>query len=555
MKESSKTAILIAVALLVVLIAWLVQPTGLNDSPEKAVGKVLFDRFTDPLTIRSLEINRLLPKTGELVKFQITDNQGKWTIPSHENYPADAKEQMGRVASSLIGLDVLSVASEAPDKEGGGGDDARLVSNHVLYGVVDPTADNATHDSGTGVKIACFGPEDRELAQLIIGKDVEGSPGLRYVRIPGQPSVYTVKIDSEPFSTAFDDWIEKNLLQIDSFDVEQVAIEDYSVDIDKGTRDYRASFELDYNSELPAGQRWTLDTLKLNREGRIITVPLADSQELSEEALSNMLNALGDLKIVDVRRKPEILAVPLRESKPLGLEMIQAAPQILDILGQRGFYFAEAETDVPGVRQLAIFSSNGELAITMKNGVRYTLRFGRLAGLGSEPETTSEGGPALAMNRYLFVLTEFDEETVKKPELAVLPEIPTDADEKTVEEVQIMREELEKENARLLDHYQEQLESGRKAAAELNKRFADWYYIVSEDVFKKIHLGYDTIIKVKETPEEEIDLSLIEDPLSTVELVGTEGQAKQSGLSEHVQPSKQVEEDEDVKEAPVDEQQ
>ena len=30
---------------------------------------------------------------------------------------------------------------------------------------------------------------------------------------------------------------------------------------------------------------------------------------------------------------------------------------------------------------------------------------------------------------------------------------------------------------------------------ELNYRFADWYYVISEDVYKKIHLGRADVIR------------------------------------------------------------
>ena len=35
---------------------------------------------------------------------------------------------------------------------------------------------------------------------------------------------------------------------------------------------------------------------------------------------------------------------------------------------------------------------------------------------------------------------------------------------------------------------------------ELNARFADWYYVISDEVFRKIHLNRDDLIKKKEKP-------------------------------------------------------
>jgi hypothetical protein len=33
--------------------------------------------------------------------------------------------------------------------------------------------------------------------------------------------------------------------------------------------------------------------------------------------------------------------------------------------------------------------------------------------------------------------------------------------------------------------------------AELNQRFGDWYYVIANDVYKKIHLGLDDVISKK----------------------------------------------------------
>ncbi len=523
MKESSKTAIFLAIALLLILIAWLVQPTPINDSPESAVGKVLLDKLTDPLDIKSLEITKINPTDGEVQRFQVAEVNGQWAIPSHENYPADAKEQMGRVASSLIGLEVLSVASSATEAAAKGKEktsEGPVLSAHALYGVVDPTAENAGIGSGAGIKIVCTGADDKNLGQVIIGKEVDGNPGLHYVRIPGQHPVYTVKITTEAMSTRFEDWIEKNLLNIESFDIQKVDVEDYSVDIDEGTRQYRASLNLKYDSQAPAAARWSLDSLKMNREGTVMQMPLSDNQEIAEETLSNMVTALDDLKIVDVRRKPEFLAAPLRESRPLGIEMIRQAPEILEALAQCGFYFAEAESEDPKVRKIAVYSSNGEMSILMKNGVKYTLRFGRLAGLDADaekkiddaekqPNADSENDATVAMRRFLFILTEFDESAIEKPAIEELPEVPAEGEESVIAAAKEKRDAVEKANARLQDFYNAEIETGKKRVLELNKRFADWYYVISEDVFKKIHLGYDSIVKDK---QQEIDLNSLDFP-------------------------------------------
>ena len=40
--------------------------------------------------------------------------------------------------------------------------------------------------------------------------------------------------------------------------------------------------------------------------------------------------------------------------------------------------------------------------------------------------------------------------------------------------------------------------AGQEKVAELNERFGDWYFVISNDVYKKIHLGRDQVIKKKD---------------------------------------------------------
>jgi len=63
---------------------------------------------------------------------------------------------------------------------------------------------------------------------------------------------------------------------------------------------------------------------------------------------------------------------------------------------------------------------------------------------------------------------------------------------------------VEKENKRRQDEYDAQIKAGQDKVKELNERFADWYYIISDDVYKKIHLGRADIIKSKEVESKDV---------------------------------------------------
>ena len=95
-------------------------------------------------------------------------------------------------------------------------------------------------------------------------------------------------------------------------------------------------------------------------------------------------------------------------------------------LQTRGFYVA-AVGDTYG-----LYSNEGELRVQMKDGVCYVLRFGEIAaGTGSvddkkkdsKKEGEEEDGEEAAsgLNRYLFVMAEFNEDAIPKPDLEPLP--------------------------------------------------------------------------------------------------------------------------------------
>ena len=63
---------------------------------------------------------------------------------------------------------------------------------------------------------------------------------------------------------------------------------------------------------------------------------------------------------------------------------------------------------------------------------------------------------------------------------------------------------VEKENKRRQDEYDAQVKAGQEKVKELNERFADWYYIISDDVYKKIHLSRADIIKSKEVESKDV---------------------------------------------------
>ncbi len=64
------------------------------------------------------------------------------------------------------------------------------------------------------------------------------------------------------------------------------------------------------------------------------------------------------------------------------------------------------------------------------------------------------------------------------------------------------RRRVESENRRKQDQYDDQVKAAQKRVRELNNRFADWYYIVPEAEFGKIHLDRAAVVQEKEAAAE-----------------------------------------------------
>lgn len=563
MNETTKTIgfVVAAVAAVAAGVMTHIGPADTTDSRQQLIGKSLFADLK-PESAKSLEIIEYDAETATPKQFRVAEENGVWRIPSHEDYPADASQQLGEAAAALAACETYNIETEDP-------------AMHVTYGVVDPDPKSlAAGTTGVGKRVTMEDNAGKKF-QLIIGKEVKGRTDLYYVRIPQQDPVYVVKLKTDKFSTKFEDWIEKDLLKLNAWDIEQVAFNDYSIDELQGSVDMRSKIDVRFESK---DSKWQLKELEVfNPDARDFeSVKLSDDEELNSQKLNELKTALDDLKIVDVRRKPEGLAADLRAGE--GLATNQEAKESLF---RAGFHLARI-----GQGPLELVSNEGQVICGTKEGVEYTLRFGRIAGSGEKEreeseEKDEEENKSTGANRFIMVTAQFNEDLLTKPELEPLPgekaetekgepegkddakqeadkasaiestltdaagqlaladgekedageeakkpaDKPTNeaakpakkaaaqkepksdkkksddktplAKPKTPEELQ--RERIEKENERKQKEYDDKVKKGEEKVKELSGRFADWYYIVSDSTYQKIHLGRDEIVK-KKTP-------------------------------------------------------
>ena len=120
MNENAKTLTFVAVAAAVVLVAVVTRPSLPVADPEDVRNQPLYPDFKDPLAVTSLEIVEFDEQRGEVHPFQVAqvDVKGKtrWSIPSHDDYPADAKDQVAAAAAGLMGLKILEDGQRQPGR-------------------------------------------------------------------------------------------------------------------------------------------------------------------------------------------------------------------------------------------------------------------------------------------------------------------------------------------------------------------------------------------------------------------------------------------------------
>lgn len=400
--ESRTTVAFVGVALLLAVAAWATSPRLETPANLADRGTRFFPGFTDPQSAASLEVFEFNEAAFAAQPLKVINQDGRWTIPSHYGYPADGSEKLATTAAALIALTKDDVASEN-------------AGDHERCGVIDPLDESIAISKGRGTRVMVRGADERVLADIIIGAQVEGRDQMRYVRVPGQTRTYVSRVGALSVSTNVDDWIERDLLQVDRDDIDAIAIQHYVVGAGR--------------NNVADGERLLLRRQKLD----VWTLAGPAGERINTFPMNLLVTTLDDLAISDVRPKPPALAAALAGTGGARMSSADAAD-----LETKGFLTTGDGGLVP---------VGGEVLVRTDSGIGFQLRFGDIV----------HGADTAAEDRYLMISAGFT------------PAAPGETPTKEVE-------------ARL---------------ALLRARYAPWYFVVSEESYKRIRLNRKDLVQAR----------------------------------------------------------
>lgn len=445
------TVIMAALALLSALGAYMMRPVEIPPAAFEDTGEPLFPDFVDPNVATHLEVREYDDEAAQLTRFSVklepSPTGGQWVIPSHNNYPADGTEQMGKAAASFIGVKKDVVRSDA-------------ASDHAEFGVIDPEDPGAA--KGTrGRRVTIKDESGTTLVDVIIGRDLPDRQGFKFIRYPGQNRVYAVQIDPK-VSTKFTDWIEDDLLKMESDDIVAVLSNSYSVDdvtdpesgkiITKLVNDEPYYFELQDGAIGADGQpmsEWALvappafgpDGERIDPATYTGEPPLPEAQPIPE---GKALNPTKVKQIVGAADRMKIVGVRPRSQR---LDPFEMQAKGFFLIGERAPY--------------SLLADQGEVRLFSRDGVVYSLFFGEvtyatgeaLSAGGEDEQPTEEQGDNSRANRYMFVNVSYDP---RHDQTKDEPPIPGEV-------------------------------RGKARAELLNQRFSAWYYVIQDYSFTQVH--------------------------------------------------------------------
>ncbi len=224
--------------------------------------------------------------------------------------------------------------------------------------------------------------------------------------------------------------------------------------------------------ELTEGERdWNYEVqIDAKNAKRTLRIPRGEAGKLQDAEFTDTLLApfrelggyIGNIVFTDVQKKSAAAATVLKKRGA-----VNSAD--LDALNEFGFASIDSEPDKPfGLRFNAM---GGEIVVRSANGVAISILIGSIV----ETKSTDAATVGLALNYDVMLYATVDES------MFPAPEPPASNGDSAATETDDA-EKSQKAYLRLVAAREEKIKTAVQRAAELNQTYADWYFIVSEQI-------------------------------------------------------------------------
>ncbi len=517
------TLSLVVIAAAAIAVTAGTRPRAVGRSAESELGQPLTPLLIDPLAVRSLEVIGFDEQSARARGFKVAfdASRKRWVIPSAFDYPVEATQTMATAAAGFVNLLKERVATDNTQE-------------HQRLGVVDPSDEASTATTGRGSRVTLRDASGKVLADLILGKGVdEGTPGAitrKYVREAGRSRVYVTSAQMA-LSTRLVDWLNADLVSVPSDEVRGVEVVRYRIDESTGkvTNFSRLAlargepgavatspespspvFKMPGQPPVPTAPTWTIES---EPEGS-----LGAGQSVDATKVEAALGALREIEVIGVQPKPANLAKLLAGGGGEGRMTIVDQAN----LQSRGFFLTP---------QGSMMANEGQINITTRDGVIYTLWLGELAidevakeqaggaSAVASPAATSNASDATQTagegsagpGRYVMLTVSVDEAVIgpaptKPEELLRLEGLDAAAAKEDGTPVSD-GDKAALASARqaylpLAEAHAQRLRSAREKAAQLSARFADWYYVASAKDLDQLRPTREQLIAAPLSPND-----------------------------------------------------
>lgn len=455
------------------LIVWLkFQPRLPDLEPKERIGKKLLEEFNDVSQMGRVEFSRINPESGEIESLVLIRDKerSEWLIPQMSNFPAENAEQVAKVVAPLIQLTVLDVI-DAPTND----TIAKTDRFHRECGLLSPSnfildlnisnSNNLSNGSALSVKIE--NENNETLVSLLVGNRVPDSAATRdarYVRFPNDDTVYIVDFSGDstqeqgttefvefPNRVSFNpvDWIDNDLLRISRWDVLYMTLRDYSFSLIKSATTFEQT-QIEQQSiavfkqtpENSLSRAWSLQRFLEHKNSWIENKSIIPDNAQSS-SLNETIDILCSLKVLDVRKKPESLSSCFNNNS-VGTSLTPHT----GALGEFGFSFFDTDPLEPENIEPMLVGEGGSVELVTKAGIKITLIFGK----------------CFNAQRACLAFAKFDQNILK---------------ETTEDESEIVFISQETQTKAIIK----------------NQRFANWFYLISEEEYQKINFHHSETLK------------------------------------------------------------